>query len=454
MSQRTRRIVEVVAAGTLVVLAAFAALVDPPSSAEWQAAAFFTAFGVLAAALAYKTSTATVGTISFLPFLSVALISPNIAALCGVMASTLVAEVVLRRPPLKLVFNTAQHTFAVALGLAAFRAAGGESALQATPKFVPFALLVATYFAVNKLAVSTVVASTAGGSTLQHWLKSMKGSALYDALSMPLIIFFAIAYTRLGASWTAILALPMLGVRQLYRTVYALEKVNEELLQLMVASIEARDPYTSGHSQRVSRYAAVIARMAGLSARQIERIEIAALLHDVGKIHEEFAAILRKPSKLSGEEYSLMKLHPVRSAELVGKVSHFADVVPSVRGHHENWDGSGYPDQLAAESIPLGARVIAVADTIDAMTTSRPYRRGMTLSEVREEIRRVSGRQFDPKIAAAISTDEAWQVLSAEILRAQLELPAHDSSEHAAGAIAGQTGEFALMVSGAGAVQR
>jgi hypothetical protein len=442
MNPRVVRIVETVAAGTIVVLAAFAALGQTPSPDEWKAAVFFTAFGVLAAALAYKTSTSTAGTISFLPFLSVAIVSPNLAALVAVIVSTLVAEVVLRRPALKLIFNTAQHTFAVAVGIALFLSAGGQSALSGTPRFLPFFLLVSSYFVVNKLAVSTVVAASSGSSTLPIWVKSMRGSVLYDALSMPLIIFFAIAYSRLGPGWTAILALPMLGVRQLYRTVYALEKVNEELLQLMVASIEARDPYTSGHSQRVSRYARVIAREVGLPQRQIDRVEIAALLHDVGKIHEEFAHILRKPGRLSAEEFVQMQLHPIRSAELVSKVSHFADLVAPVRSHHEAWNGTGYPDQLKGDAIPLAARVIAIADTIDAMTTSRPYRSGMTLAEVRAELVAESGRQFDPTLAAAITQARAWSALSDEILRSQLDLPANDTRSANGSILQGNTGEF------------
>lgn len=447
MATRVERIVEVVAAGTLVVLVAFAALVDPPTAAEWRAAAFFTGFGVLAAALEYRTSQTTVGTISFLPFLSAALISPNIAALFVVLISTLVGEIFLRRPAIKLIFNVSQHTFSVAIGVGVFLLAGGQSVLRDTPGILPFALLVALYFTVNKLAVSTVVSAAVGGSTLQHWLKGISGSALYDALSMPLIIFFAIAYARLGPGWTAILALPMLGVRQLYRTVYALEKVNEELLQLMVASIEARDPYTSGHSQRVSRYARTIARLAGVNAKQLERIEVAALLHDVGKIHEEFAHILRKPGRLSDEEFAIMRLHPIRSAELVSKVTHFADIVPSVRAHHETWVGTGYPDKLAGEAIPVGARTIALADTIDAMTTSRPYRAGLTMDQVRAELVSESGRQFDPQLVAAITSPFAWAQICQEVLRAQLELPATSHDAAADSVSAGNTGEFVLVAS-------
>jgi HD-GYP domain-containing protein (c-di-GMP phosphodiesterase class II) len=216
----------------------------------------------------------------------------------------------------------------------------------------------------------------------------------------------------------------MLGLREMYRTVFALQKVNEDLLQLMVASIEARDPYTSGHSQRVARYATVIARSAGLSEKAVVRASTAALLHDVGKIHEEFAVILRKPGALSDREFEVMKSHPIRSAELVGRVSQFADLVPSVRAHHEAWNGAGYPDQLAGESIPLLARIIALADTIDAMTTSRPYRGALSVEAVRAELEKEKGRQFDPSLCDSILRVASWRTLSDEVTLANSEYPA------------------------------
>lgn len=435
------------AAGATVALAAFLLFTGEPTPEQWKAAAFFTAFGGLASALSYRTSTATSGNVGFLPFMSIAILAPNTAALLSVAVGMLVGELVIRRPLLKLVFNASQQVFAVALAIGVFTALGGRSALDSRLQALPFVALVGTYFVLNKLAVSTVISVTTGVSTWGHWLKSIRGSVLYDALSLPLIVVFAVAYSRLGATWTGLLVLPTLGIRQLYRTVFVLEKVNEELLQLMVASIEARDPYTSGHSQRVAIYAREIARLSGLSARQIERVEIAALLHDVGKIHEEFAQILRKPGRLSEDEFETMKLHPVRSAELVAKVSHFSDLVASVRAHHETWEGEGYPDRLRGADIPLPARVIALADTIDAMTTSRPYRAGMSLEQVRLEIRRESGRQFDPQIADVLTAPQAWTSLAGVVLHAQSAYPAIEASVALSGIAAGNTGEFVFVES-------
>lgn len=444
-ASRVGRIVETVAAGALVALAAFVALGGVPSLEHWKAAAFFSTFGIVATALEYRTSRATQGTIGFLPFLSVGLIAPNVAALIAVLFSVVVGELFLRRPAIKLAFNAAQHTFAVACAIAVFRALGGQSALEETPGFLPLVVLVATYFVLNKLAVSTVVTAAQGGSTRALWLKSIRGSFIYDVLAFPLILFFAIAYSRLGPGWSAILALPMLGIRQLYRTVFELQKINEELLQLMVASIEARDPYTSGHSQRVARYARVIAGAAGLTDKAAERTETAALLHDVGKIHEEFAIILRKPGALTRDEFEVMKTHPARSAELVGRVTQFNDLVPAILAHHEAWNGAGYPLGRAGEEIPLGARIIALADTIDAMTTTRPYRAALSTDEVRIEIERQSGHQFDPVICARLLSPSTWRNLSREIDAAGIAYP--ETAHAPAVASAGRTGEYLVGAS-------
>jgi HD-GYP domain-containing protein (c-di-GMP phosphodiesterase class II) len=187
--------------------------------------------------------------------------------------------------------------------------------------------------------------------------------------------------------------------------------VTEELLDLMVATVEARDPYTSGHSQRVATASRIIARAIGLREVDVERTGVAALLHDVGKIDEKFAPILAKEGRLTPEEWELMKQHPIRSAELVGLLSGLRDVVPPVRHHHENWDGTGYPDGLRAQEIPLAARIIMFADTLDAMTSDRPYRKALSMEEARSELLKFRGRQFDPEICDRIIQHETWSKL-------------------------------------------
>jgi HD-GYP domain-containing protein (c-di-GMP phosphodiesterase class II) len=196
---------------------------------------------------------------------------------------------------------------------------------------------------------------------------------------------------------------PIIAVRHVYGLYHQLEHSGQELLQVMVKAIEARDPYTSGHSVRVSEMSRAVAVELGLPARAIEEVETAALLHDVGKIHEEFAPLLRKEGRLTDEETALMQTHSVKSADLVGIISKFHGFIhESVRHHHERWDGQGYPDSLSGKGIPLGARIILIADTIDAMTTDRPYRKRLPLDVVIAELLKCKGTQFDPELIEVV----------------------------------------------------
>lgn len=430
MNSTTRRTHLYVLAVSALTLLATVEVVR--SSAMWDrkdaiAAAFFFAFGLLAQFLGYRRGAGRIGTIAFLPYLSIAALSPNGAALLCVVGSVALAEVISRREPIKVLFNVSQHLLAVALAILAYLGVGGESLLDSPLNIVAFIAMFATYMTTNRAVVSGVLSIVNRTSFQRELYVASKSTLINDILALPLVLIFAVMYATLGYKWSALLALPMVGVRQLYKTVFDLERINEELLQLMVAAIEARDPYTSGHSQRVARYSRVIARLAGLNARKVEQIGTAALLHDVGKIHEEFAPILRKPGRLTDPEFEIMKTHSAKGAALVGKVTHFAELVPMVRGHHERWSGRGYPDALAGDAIPLGARVITIADTLDAMTTIRPYRPPRSLEEVREEIARVAGIQFDPRLCAALLAEEKWDELCLEVEIASREYPADGS---------------------------
>jgi HD-GYP domain-containing protein (c-di-GMP phosphodiesterase class II) len=152
----------------------------------------------------------------------------------------------------------------------------------------------------------------------------------------------------------------------------------------------------------------MIARAVGLSEREVEQVGKAALLHDIGKIYEKYAAVLAKADRLTEAEWELIRQHPDDGADLVATMSHLNDVVPAIRFHHENWDGTGYPQQLAGDAIPIASRIIRLADTIDAMTTERPYRAPLTEDQVRQEIIRCRGTQFDPSIADRLLNSALW----------------------------------------------
>lgn len=352
------------------------------------------ALGLVADALGHEITRTAGGSTAFIPYLTAAALAPAWPTVVGIAVSVLIQGILANRAAIKTVFNTAQAALALSIAILAFRGLGSHDFAEAS--LLAVGALVAVFLVINTMTVSAVISIAERKSLLEVWRTNTLSSVLYDVLALPFVFIFAKIYMQWGAIGVFGFAAPILGARQLYSTNWRLQRTNQELLQLMVAAIEARDPYTSGHSQRVCAYSKVIARALRLPEREIERIGRAALLHDVGKIHEAFAPILRKTSRLSPEEHALMQTHAEKSAELVQNVSYLKDVVDTVRHHHENWDGSGYPTGLSGEGIPLGSRVIMIADTIDAMTTDRPYRKALTQSDVTAELQKLRGKQFDP----------------------------------------------------------
>jgi HD-GYP domain-containing protein (c-di-GMP phosphodiesterase class II) len=171
-------------------------------------------------------------------------------------------------------------------------------------------------------------------------------------------------------------------------------------VRMLAAAIDAKDPYTRGHSERVARYSIGIGKNVGLTDKEMRDLRISALLHDVGKIGID-DRILRKPGALSDDEFEVMKGHPAKGAAIMSGVAQLIDIIPGMKYHHEKWSGGGYPDGLEGEQIPMQARIIAIADTFDAMTTNRPYQKAMELGYVVEKIKSFAGTRFDPRVVDA-----------------------------------------------------
>jgi putative nucleotidyltransferase with HDIG domain len=174
-------------------------------------------------------------------------------------------------------------------------------------------------------------------------------------------------------------------------------------IRMLAAAIDEKDPYTRGHSGRVAKYSIIIGDGLGLSAEDLDRLRIAALLHDVGKIGVD-DRVLKKPGKLTDEEFDLMKQHTVKGANIMRPVSQLKDMLPGIELHHERLDGQGYPYGLSGDQIPIMARIIAVADTFDAITTNRPYQSAMDLEYALERIRSLTVTRFDPKVVEALES--------------------------------------------------
>ncbi|MER3439433.1 MAG: hypothetical protein C4346_18605 [Chloroflexota bacterium] len=383
--------------------------------------------------LATRVRIAGAGSIAFVIHLSAVLLFGFFWG-AGISAcAMLLGNIARRNTPIKTSFNAGQIVLAIFGGVAVYSALGGHlpplylaaSADSSSPlvqrDFGLFFVLAASYFVLNAAAVSVAVSLGSERAFREVWRANSGGVLGYDLAASVLAVAMAWLYVRLdqtigfGSAGIAILMLPMIAVRHVYGLYRRLQEGSHELLEVMVKAIEARDQYTSGHSVRVGRLSRTLAVELGLSAKAIQQIETAALLHDVGKIHEEFAPLLRKESRLTHEETAVMQTHAARSADLVAIISKFhGPVEDAVRHHHERWDGKGYPDGLAGEEIPIAARIILIADTIDAMTTDRPYRRRLPVEAVLAELQKYKGSQFDPRLVDVVTSSVAMRRLIAE----------------------------------------
>src|SRR5437870_6068336 len=429
--------ISAVSVATLCVLALREWDIPAPFPSKfWNAIAAFLILGIVSESFSFTIPVANVRTsVSFVPFIaSVALFQHPWPMLIGGLTALVADTFVRHKPLIRVWFNTAQFMLASGVGALVYTALGGSVSLERFSFLpLPFACLVIVYFLVNHGRVALAVSLSSGVSVREAWDRIGKDALATDLLSSTLAVLLVFLYVKLQLLGLAILVFPLFLVRQLYQMNFQMQLELEEKLELMVKAMEARDPYTSGHSLRVSEYALAIARELRLSANDVDDIKRAALLHDVGKIYEEFAPLLRKEGKLTPEERMTMRTHVTRSAQLVDTATRLRGSVQAmIRHHHENFDGSGYPDGIAGEEIPVGARIIMIADTIDAMTTDRPYRRAMTLARALEELERYAGQQFDPQLVHLVARSTVIRRLLGDEARI-------DEVVHAASGIAGRS---------------
>jgi putative nucleotidyltransferase with HDIG domain len=189
-------------------------------------------------------------------------------------------------------------------------------------------------------------------------------------------------------------------------------------ISVLANTVELRDEYTGGHTTRVTNYSVLLAHKLNLSAKDVDLIHLGTPLHDIGKIGIR-DSILRKPGPLTAEEFQIMKTHTVKGVAILETIPAMAPAIPLVRSHHERWDGKGYPDGLSGKDIPRLARIVAVADTFDAMTSDRPYRAGMPPRKAFKEVENQAGLQFDPECAAAFlkMQDDVVRVMESHTMR-------------------------------------
>jgi putative nucleotidyltransferase with HDIG domain len=344
--------------------------------------------------------------IAFVPLLACAVYFDPIVTLGIVAIVITVSNFALRKQTLmKGSFNVAQVVLAVGGAGIVYRWIAAPAAGTGI-NVIAFAVLALVFFGTNIVLTTIAISLLRRDSfftVLAHVVGPRGSNLLYDLLASPIAAITAVLFSDYGIPGIIIVILPLILIRYSYLSKLQLEEANRDLLTALIKAIETRDPYTSGHSVRVSTLAKAIARDLSLSPRRTAHAETAALLHDIGKIDSVYSDVIRKPYDLNSAERSLIQTHATKGAELLESLNSVnAEVIAAVRYHHERYDGTGYPNGLKGTTIPLAARIIMVCDSIDAMLSDRPYRRALTIGQVHQELLRCSGSQFDPGIVEVI----------------------------------------------------
>jgi putative nucleotidyltransferase with HDIG domain len=344
--------------------------------------------------------------LAFLPFLSSIAIFPPILAVIAVATVVTISQLFIRRTDAyRALFNIAQAALACAAASLTYRYIVADPTSE-TVSFVGFICGAAIFFMTNIALNSFAIALLRRESILPVLAQVIgsRGSNLwYDLLASPIALVPAVLYSDYNVLGLFIIVLPLLLIRYTYSSIVKLEDASRDLMRVLVKAIETRDPYTSGHSVRVSTLAKLVAEDLRLDRRMVRDVEIAALLHDIGKIDPDYVDLIRKPHSLDKYERELIRSHATKGADLLESLTSVnKQIINAVRHHHERFDGDGYPDGLTADAIPMPARIIMLCDSVDAMLSDRPYRKALSVEHARSELNRCAGTQFDPKIVAAV----------------------------------------------------
>ena len=250
----------------------------------------------------------------------------------------------------------------------------------------------------NTISISKLITLLQSENFMKVWLNNIKG-VIWSALAVGTIgIIIAFSFISYGYGAVLLFLGPLLLARHSFKLYVEMKNTNIATIKTLSKALEAKDPYTSGHSKRKEKYAVRLASDYGLTNKKIENIRIAAVLHDIGKIGIK-DSILHKTDLLTQYEFAEIMTHPSIGADIISKIDIFKEITPIVRYHHERYDGSGYPEGLKKDEIPLEACILAIADSFDAMTSDRPYRDGLKTEVAFMEIEKGAGTQFHPGLA-------------------------------------------------------
>ncbi|HVL88686.1 MAG TPA: HD-GYP domain-containing protein [Actinomycetota bacterium] len=316
-------------------------------------------------------------------------------------------------PVASRIFNGANFMVCTGIAALSYRAVGGPVgaellAAPITKGLFPVLIATGVNFAANTAIVAVMLyfatPQTRFRNTPWHIWRTEFTSLLPGYFSFAFLgLLLGVLYMEVHAAAVLFVLVPLLVARRAFAAAVRAQLAYETTMESLVTALEAKDRYTRDHAARVSRLTEMVAREHGVRGEQLRTFRLAALMHDVGKVGVP-TAVLAKPGKLTPDEYVAMKDHPIRGHEIVTEIALLKDALAGIRHHHERMDGSGYPDGLTGDEIPLVARIIMVCDAFDSMTSTRTYRVPMTMEEALAELRRCAGTQFDPAAVDALET--------------------------------------------------
>ncbi len=303
---------------------------------------------------------------------------------------------------IKHLFNIFQFIVCTGLASIAYNLYAPTEPDLTFANFSAFIFSMMLLFILNHTFVTLILAFTQEEKPYTIWLTNIKWCTLQFLSMAPLGVLIAFIYINIGFWGLVLFLLPLIIARHSFQSYMDMRQTFLDTIKSLSLAIDAKDPYTKGHSSRVADYATLLAREMKWPEDKIEFLSYVALIHDVGKVAVP-ENILKKDSLLTNEEFDIMKKHSQAGAEVIKGVRFFAAGSGIIKHHHERWDGSGYPDKLEGENITLGARILAVADAYDAMTSDRQYRKALAPLEAIKELQDCSGTQFDPSVVKAFT---------------------------------------------------
>lgn len=314
----------------------------------------------------------------------------------------LIDSLLARRDPVKSITNVAINVATTALSGLLYQATSNAdiSPVGSTQNIAASLGASTVHVVVSTLLMAMIVAPIIG-MPFRTFLQSASRLLVIEGVTMPAVSGLMVLAAKESAAAVVLIVFPLLGPQVAYRTLIRAQRSVRATLESLADILEQRDPYTANHSMRVASYVrAILHEMPDVPYELTETIVDAARVHDIGKVGARDVTLF-KPGPLTTEERRDFQHHTAIGSDILSNTDEYRLTALIVRHHHENWNGTGYPDRLVGHDIPLGSRVIAVADAFDAMTTDRPYRTAMPRAAAIEEIRRHSGTQFDPQVVAA-----------------------------------------------------